>query len=255
MKKILFWAGCILLVIAAGAAGFFVTARELDKPEAGIGITPADNSPGDGGIPAMTVVELLYVYDTETGSIDDLYIEVLNCAKEKITFIRIPVEVLYTMSNTLFAGLSTENVRLPQIVTLSRLYRYYDTDAAFYAGSRIISEMLNYSFNYYSAIPKEDFMMFFSIEEDGDEQVFTQVITEEEAKGDSFSTAGSVKGTLSRWTKNMVTNLSLEERLRYLDVYDSLVNIDYTELPVIASNESRSLDETASSKILYNILY
>lgn len=224
-------------------------------------------SPGSLSTLNMTPVSIVFVTNSETGKIEHILIEILRCAANKLDYIRIDPEVSYTMSAKLYSSLTPDNTELPQTVTFSELYRYYHNDKAYEAGRQIVNEMINFNAPYYTAVTDVAFDEFIVIEKakapdseaggEAEASAMHFALGENEIKSASFGSEGSVKGALEKILDKAVTNWSIGDRLRYLDVYDALTeeNVAYTDAPVKVKNESTALDSPGLGAILFKILY
>ncbi len=210
----------------------------------------------DNTVLLKTTSEIIYAVDPETHRIDQILLGILGSGKGKLDYIRIDTDVSYTMSAGLYTLLTPDNTTLPQTVTFSELLKYYNSDRAFDAGRRILSEMLSCNIVYYTAMTGENFNKVFSIREYSDETVMG--FAEDEASMKSgYGTEGSLKGFLEERFRDCVTNWSTDQRLRYLDTWDLLDKRDVTfaDAPVEERNESSRLDTDAVAGLLYDILY
>lgn len=271
---------CLVMVTIAVFGGFALAnlIRGQQNPEAGqdvpdISLQGEDpntvrtgedtgSEPGTGSgnysIPVLnrTPVEVIYDVNFETGRIEDILIGILRAIDGKIDYIRIDTDTGYTMSASLYTQLTPDNATLPQMITFSELYRYYHNDKAFDAGRRIISEMLSFNIQFYTAMPDYRFESIFAIEEDTEEVIMEYAVSADEAVGE-HGTPGSAKGFIENVLEDSVTNWPVSERLRYLDVIDSLTaeDITFIEAPMYEYNESSRIDTDATGRILYEILY
>lgn len=270
-KSTVFIIVCIVLVGAAVFGGYkaavFFSGQGAAKADRGVsqgvkrdaGADTSDQSiSSQGSLTALnkTPVGIIYVVDSETASIDNVFIEVLRCNDIKLDFIRLDPKISYTMSAQLYSELSVDNTELPQTVTLSELYRYYKKDKAYEAGRRIIGEMINFNAPYYTAVENIVFDKYIRITktDGGIEGEF--VLGRDEAVS-NYGTDGSVKGVIEEGLKNAVTNQPVGERLRYLDIYEQIdgTNTTFTDAPLIEKNETVNLSASGIGAILYGILY
>ena len=203
-----------------------------------------------------TPVTLVYVVNSETARIENIFVEILRCNDLAMDYIRLVPEISYTMSAELYQELAVDNTELPQTVTLAELYRYYYNDKAYEAGRRIISEMINFNVLYYSAIYDKDFSKYITVSGSGEDFRGSYAITREQALED-YGTKDSVKGILEAGLTDVVTNHPLGERLRYLDIYEQLdsEHTTFYDAPVIKKNETVTLSASGMGAILYGILY
>ena len=257
-----------VLILAAVAAGYFFAEKYREKPagddppaqNTGQQADPTDTGTAPGtssAVLSLTPVDLLFVTNSETGRIEHILIGILSCATGKLDYIGIDTEVSCTMSGRLYDELTPDNTELPQTVTFSELYRYYHNDKAYDAGRRIISELINFNVLYYTAIEDTVFDRFLYYRKTGDTLEAGFAMSADELKGKGFGTEGSVKGVLEVALEKAVTNWSVSERLRYLEVYDALgeADVSFRAAPVNVKNESTSLDTAGTGAILYGILY
>jgi len=97
----------ILIITAAVAAGLFgVSLLRVDtseiKARAAEEITKAEGKGNISELPALTTLDLLYGYNTETGEVEYMAIEILDCIAGELIMVKIPVEISYTMSSQLY---------------------------------------------------------------------------------------------------------------------------------------------------------
>ena len=259
---------CLLLITAAVFGGFALANSIRGGNSSGSGNT--GNSPANPGSTAdnyansgktakallSTPIEVIYDVDFNTGRIEEILIGILKTASGRLDYIRIDAGVMYTMSSTLYSALTPENTTLPQTVTFSELYRYYGNNKAFEAGRRIISELLSISVDYYCALPDENFDRLFSVRQiDG--ETYVRTASDISHMKEDYGTGGSLKGFIEKVFDGAVTDLDIDQRLRYLETLDSLEDKDvsFTLAPVLEKNESRWLDTGATAGILYELLY
>lgn len=205
----------------------------------------------------MTPVNLVMVVNSETGRIEEYFIEILRAAEGKLDYIRLASEISYTMSSSLYAELIVDNTELPQTVTLSEIYRYYHNDKAYDAARRVVGELVNFNILYCTAVSDESFAEFVSVRDTASGMQADFVHDRDEIVSSAYGTPGSVKGAMDTALNGAVTNWSMADRLRYLDVYDGLMgeSVTFLEAPVIQKNESCELDTAGTGAILYGILY
>lgn len=253
---------CIFLVAAAVLAAFFLTSyfvetnmsrSPLTEPAGQTSAAQEDTDRGTGSASlSLTVPELIYVFNPETGGTEQIFLSVLDCTSCELTMFRIDPEISYTMSGGLYASLTPGNAELSQTVTFRELYRYYHSDSAFPAGLKIISEMLNVSISSYTVIPDYVFGEFISVDPDDDE---CRLCVEKDYALNAYGTPGSTRGIIEAGLKDSFSTVELSARLRYLEVYDALDGIIFINAPVTETNERTVLDDSAARSILYSILY
>lgn len=214
---------------------------------------------GDKGTKAaltMTPINIALAVNTETGRIEHVLVEIFRAGSGQLDYIRIAPEVSYTMTSSLYTELIAANTELPQTVTLSEIYRYYHSDKAYDAMRRIVGEMLNTGILYYTATDIGTFEKFVSIHDTSAGFSAEFAVDREKAVSSDYGTPGSIKGVLETALEGAVTNWSVADRLRYLDVYELLdeESVCFTNAPVIELNETCELDSVGTGAILGRIL-
>ncbi len=259
LKFLLFSLPVILAVI-----GGLILAKKLSfYPEVSNGQagTYEEANPGSGDsvdtLPGKAVFnEIIFSTDFETKAVTNIMVSVLNCMERKLDFVRISPQISYTMTENLYSKLIPDNPKLPQTVLLSELYDYYESDRAYSAGARIVSEMLGCTIDCYTAADKEIFdkHIFFREEESGINA--SCMITGDDAKNAFWGTEGSAEGYIGYAVKNTLTDFSLENRMVYLDIYNDLGQEDITfwDAPVKKNNETYELDVNGTSAIMIKLI-
>lgn len=125
----------ILFVLLVGAVTVFVYITVKDAADSRYSVShfiDAVNADAElaayanGHGPDMLPVTAVYTVDTETASITGIQIEVLNCNyPSSLTYIDLPADSRFTMSEELYRRLCASLVEMPQVVTLSECLHYY----------------------------------------------------------------------------------------------------------------------------------
>lgn len=203
--------------------------------------------------PTMLVLSI----NSETGRIEQVFVEIFKSEQATIDLIHVPSEVSYIMSSSLFEELTVGNPKLPQCVTLSELYRYYHTDAAYEAARRIVSEMINFNLLYYTVLYSDDMKKYVDVREHAGGYDYSLEFSTETALSERYGSLGSADGFISYVLGNAKTNWPLEDRFLFLDVYDSMTedSVVFSDAPVITYNESKEIDRNAFARMIYDIIY
>lgn len=204
----------------------------------------------------LTPLNLIFGTNPGTGRIEHMVIECLDSLNFAITYIYIEPEISYTMSSTLYRKLANKNALLPQSVTFTELYNYYKNDKAYEAGRSILSEMLGYEIDYYTALPLGDFMSVFRIVNETDGKLAKPIATKEQVF--SKSEAGDTSADYIKLKlKNAVTSWPEELRMKYVPIYDSVEAsaVKSRFAPVKRSNETTELDCSGTAAIIYKTMY
>lgn len=232
-----------------------ITVSEQGDEQGGTGDNGPDDRTDRHTALNMTPVELVMTVNSETGRIESIFIAVLQAVGGRLDYIRLSERVSYTMSSQLYSELIVDNTELPQTVTLSEIYHYYHNDRAYDAARRIVSELVNFNILYYTAVEDVKLADLIYIREYGTEVDF--VHDRDAIVSAAYGTPGSVKGAMDAALEGAVTNWSMADRLRYLDVYDGLMgeSVTFTDAPIIEHNETCELDTAGTGAVLYGILY
>ncbi len=232
-------------------------------------ITDGDNA-DEKGNPDSSAVEpaplnIIYAYNPSSGKVEHMVLEVLNCSGLLAGYIYIDPAVAYTMSSELYRRLANQNALLPQSVTFSKLYSYYDGEKAYDAGRRILTEMLGIEIGYYTALNIGDFMSVFGVVPDTSAEAGLMKPVFHEAQNRFFGPVSLTEninrdtgeGKMERAVKNAATNWSPENRKKYALIYAQLRDEDIlcTGAPVIRKNESTELDCSRAADIIRKVIY
>lgn len=206
---------------------------------------------------SYTPTMLVLSVNSETGRIEQVFVEIFKSEQATIELIHIPSDVTYIMSSSLFEELAVGNPKLPQCITFSELYRYYHTDNAYEAARRIVSEMINFNLLYYTVLYSDDMEKYIDVRGHAEGYDYSLEFSTETALSERYGTQGSAEGFISYVLGNAKTNWPLEERLLFLDVYDSMTeeSVVFSDAPVITYNESKEIDRNAFARLIYDIIY
>lgn len=187
--------------------------------------------------------ELIFSVNPESGDIDGLIVSELDCINTELSFYLLDNDIAYTMSGSLFSTLTVSNIRLPQTVTLGRLYSYYGSEDVYDAARRIVEEMLGVEIPSYIVYENDELSRYITIGGRNDDRLklhapFTQLVN------GLTDTPGSSLGAVKKLTEGKKSNRTVDDRIRYLEVIDGLTDDDvYLEtVPVKEHNESVEVD-------------
>lgn len=178
---------------------------------------------------------LIYSYNEDTKEIDKIILEIFHCENKKMTYITIPMRTQFTMSNELYRKLVLVHPAIPQILKLSTMTRYLDSETVFEYGVLIVADLLDIDISYYTAIPKATFDTIFtegtaSSEVDGkkggteerttEQMVPVEIFTDEYTDFlKSFQTAEELSTYIEEIYPSFQSNLSLLDKMNYLESY------------------------------------
>ena len=140
--------GCILTVVLTMLAfvpllnGIFtVEVATQEEPVMSSSVMPAN--------PETVPVTVYYVMEEKSKKISELYIEVFPVGKEKVTYLKLPVDTKVDLSEELYKSLQTYGPELPQHLKLSNMAESFSTDYGLTGSNRILSELIGMSFTEY----------------------------------------------------------------------------------------------------------
>ncbi|MBP5159803.1 MAG: hypothetical protein ILP10_05830, partial [Lachnospiraceae bacterium] len=142
----------VVILFALGSRGS--AAKQVPGGDAQ-GTAPERNI--DTGDALEAKLNVIYEFDKENKKIGHMIIEVLSPKGERLSFIALPKDARYFMSEALYEELSAELITVPQMITFSELYEYYGKKTAFAAGAKIVAEMCGAASAYYTVADTEVF--------------------------------------------------------------------------------------------------
>lgn len=104
---------------------------------------------------------LIFCYDAETNIISKMVLEVFHCGRKQLTYITIPTETQFTMSDILYRQLIAVQPSIPQMLRLSAMTRYLDASVVFDYGELMAEDMLGLEISYYTVMPVELYQTIF----------------------------------------------------------------------------------------------
>ena len=154
----------VAILLTAGIVGYQTTMRLWTIPEKQPEVTVSPE-PTPGLITAASVDEvsknLIFCYDSETGVISKLVLEVFHCERKQLTYLTIPMSTQFTMSDTLYRKLNVIMPSIPQMLRLSAMVRYLDASVIFDYGVLMVEDMLGVKISYYTVLPIELYQSIF----------------------------------------------------------------------------------------------
>lgn len=211
-------------------SGYFMVNKKYQLPETVFEYiqtskvsTPAEIKPEEVSL-KLNIKTVYYIFDDENKQIEHILLELLNCKTKKIQYITIPTSTKLTLSNTLFQTMKETYVSVPQIMKLSMLYQYFENQDAFTNGIDIMQEAFGIHIDYYTIMDKQDYKEVFETSKEGIEVIKDEYL----AYLDQTVTLKNMKELMSKFYSIQKTNYDIEQRLSYLETYESLKPSDIT---------------------------
>lgn len=156
----------VAILLTAGILGYQMTMQLWMVPEKGPEITASPEltpTPEPITVPRVDEVSknLIFCYDSKTGVISKLILEVFHCERKQLTYLTIPMSTQFTMSDTLYKKLIAIKPSIPQMLRLSAMVRYLDASVVFDYGVLMVEDMLGIDISYYTVIPTKLYQTIF----------------------------------------------------------------------------------------------
>ncbi|BCN32655.1 LytR C-terminal domain-containing protein [Anaeromicropila herbilytica] len=200
---------------------------------------------------------LIYSMNESTGKINHLLLEVFNTKTGNLDYITIPVNAEFTISNKLYQKLCNHKVDIPQIVEVKNLSKYFNKDQIYTYGALLMEDLLDVDINYYTVISSSIYDKYFTTSKNDTQSEKVQVLSDTfKAKLEGMSSKEELKDYISSEYGNVESNLTLKNKLKYLDDYYALDldNIYYYSLYGEMVEKSFTVDVVKSKALLDQIL-
>jgi hypothetical protein len=200
---------------------------------------------------------LILCYEDESKKINKAVLEVLNCKNNQLTYITIPVKTQLTLSKALYNKIILDYPEFPQLIKLSTISNYMELDEALDYEVLITEELLGTDISYYTAMPQSTYDTMFADkyikQADGYDSVPMEAFTNDLKKDlKTFDTKEELKAYIEEIYSSFTSNLSLEDKMNYLDSYyqASLNGASFDLLPGKNFNNHYELDRDLSAQQL-----
>lgn len=226
----------VLILIVVVVVSYQVAMRFLKTSESAL--VPYQEEPAQEPITNASVDDisknLIYGYDEETGEITNLILEIFHSRKKEITYVTIPLQTRFTVSDTLYKELVLLQPAIPQMMKLTVLPNYFEEDTLFDYGVMLVEDLLEIDISYYTVIPKSQYDAIFAQKTEEDEDTGDKVPYAVFSKGykeflKKIKTDEELEAYLKEIYPTLRSNLSLKDKLRYLESYShtSLADISF----------------------------
>lgn len=244
----------VAILLGAGVLGYQTTMKlwMIDKADA---IVANEATPTPVPITKASIDDisknLIYCYDEENHEISKLVLEIFHCQNKQLTYITIPMSTQFTMSDTLYKKLILIHPSTPQMLRLSAMTKYIDTETVFDYGVLLVEDLLEIDISYYTVLPKELYDTIFSeqsivagsdaksllageeldapdtskdLADSGEQLVDTQVTAEVFTKDymefiTTIKTAEELSTYIEDVYASLSSNLSVYDKMNYLESY------------------------------------
>lgn len=276
----------VVILLGAGVLGYNTTMKLWMTDEEAPEVTQApESTPQPITTASVDDISKNLIYCYDGGKITGLVLEIFHCEKKQMTYITIPLDTQFTMSDTLYKKLIVVQPATPQIIRLSSITRYFEPDLVFDYGVLILEDMLKLKISYYTVVPQELYDTIFSEQEiaqkadqknvmdetgmagnaDNSNKLDVTKDAEDTAKVPAFvftddyrkfmegiKTEEELKSYIEDIYPSLITNLSLQDKMNYLESYVNTqpINVTFERLPGKQLNSGFILDEIKTSERL-----
>jgi len=245
----------VAILLSAGILGYRLTMHFFKAPEEKAIVAYQDET-----VPE-TVTEasvddisrnLIFCYDEKTSEITKIVLEIFHCGKKKITYITIPMRTQLTMSDSLYRKMLLVNPEIPQMMQLSVMTNYMDSDTVFDYGTLMLEDLLGIKISYYTVIPKSIYdTMFVSkkIKSSGagasaapaaEQNLPVEAFSKDYIKFvKTLKTEDDINNYIEDIYPKLITNLPLEEKQKYLESY-SMTPLSNISFELMKGNDENS---------------
>ncbi len=196
------------------------------------------------GVAEETAKQLIFVTDG-TGAIINCYISVLRCDTGKLYYIRIPAAAQLAVPEEILSSMGME---AGSITSLFDLYTVFQNSAAYLWGEIILEDILDFSVSYTTIYTSDIFSTLINsdIEAPEDAGAFSSELPV------MILEAGGVKAYMTWLYQNSVMNISLQDRLFYLETFENLSqeDVSFQVMPGEMQNGSYVLDTVTAGQQL-----
>jgi hypothetical protein len=154
----------VAILLGIGVLSYQATMHFGKKPEEGVIVAyqeqPESTQISEASAEKVSK-NLIYSYNEKTKEIEKLVLEIFHSEKKQLTYITIPVRTQFTMSDALYRKLVLVHPAMPQMITLFTMTRYLDKDTMFDYGVMMVEDLLGQDISYYTAIPNKIYNTIF----------------------------------------------------------------------------------------------
>ncbi|MGB4658810.1 MAG: hypothetical protein WBI07_06515 [Mobilitalea sp.] len=198
---------------------------------------------------------LIYCYDDDSGKITKIVLEVFHCENRRMTYITIPLRTQYTMSNILYRKLALVQPDIPQVIMLSTLSEYLNSDIVYDYGVLIMEDLLDIEVSYYTAIPMSIYKTIFVEENQASEEGVDDLPFERFSNDylnflKTMQTQEEISTYIEEVYPNIISNLTVTDKMNYLESYCNtpIDNISFALMEGENKNSAYIIDRALAAR-------
>lgn len=237
--KTLFVIACML---ACAVAGFFGTRYYYSQKNVN-SVNKESSATRDD-----VAKNLIFVWNEKKQKISSCVLEVFDSESHDLCFVTIPVNGWLTLSTEAYQKLSQISEEVPQMIRVSNLAKYFETEEEAYGyGVIMLEDCFDIDISYYTVVSKADFDACFENRKvkSGKGKVDGKVLRESYlSEMSSKQNADSLEEYLKEVDKKIKSNLSTKDRLSYAEAYTAVKQeeIAYYALPLTKEGNRYEFD-------------
>ena len=182
---------------------------------------------------------LIFCFNDETNKIDKIVLEIFHCKNKQLTYITIPMRTQLTMSDDLYRKMVLVQPDIPQVMQLSAISGYLDSNTVFDYGVLIIQELLGIDISYYTVIPKTIYDTIFTSKELTDTLPVETFSDEYMEFLKTIDTTEKLSTYIEELYPTLHSNLSLIDKMNYLESYAE-TSLSKISFQLIQGNDTNS---------------
>lgn len=167
---------------------------------------------------------LIYVWDEKKEKINSCVLEVFDTNQQTMSYITLPGNGQVTLSAELFQKMYQSKLEVPQVVTISKLRSYFESDEdAFEYGVAILEDAFDIDISYYTAVPSLVFNDVFEtkkISTGGNKKEKGNVLKDGFlSEMSQYTEKDSLEEQIKNFSDKVKSNLREKDKLSYVEDY------------------------------------
>ncbi len=258
----------VVILVLVGVLGYRATTHFLGAPQEDAIIAYQEETIPKQIIEAkvdLVSKNLIFCYDENTKEITKLVLEVFHSESGQLTYITVPLRTQLNISEPLYRKLTVVNPAMPQVLQFSVINQYLEGDAVFEYGTLMMEDLFGIDISYYTVISKATYDEIF-------ESTYLKVDDKSQSNGSmplpietftksykkflkSLKSKDALKAYIEEIYQELRSNLSLSDKLKYLNYYDemSMNQIDFLLIKGQNKNSAYIIDVGPAAKQLNDL--
>lgn len=254
--------GVMLLMLLVGFSSYYITINYYRAHE-----TPVDDNVKEVILDIVSDAKvsdisknLLCITNKAGNDIQYMILEIFNTKTSRLDYITLPVDEDITLPNDLYQRLYAANAEVPQVLKLSKLYKYFENSTVYEYAEVIVGELLNTEISFYTVMPQKLFKDIFNKKKGLSDGSTTKILSYKKSFW-KICKGLTGKDIISSYIEQMydggmASNLSVNNRKKYADDYKNLQkkNIRFYPAFVKKTDTNHFFDTEKTAEMLTEIL-